>query len=150
MSKTTAKNFAVFCNACEYWLDYLGLKDYEVHYRHQECDCRAMCFADPAAGIAILVLSKEWHDCPVTDENVEKSAFHEVSELLLAKLVQHAVNRSTTREDIEISTHEIIRRMENTFYRDAIHSKDTPGKVVRGVPKTRSKSKARAVKTKSG
>lgn len=116
--KTTKKHFEIFKKECAKWIDYFGLKDWEISYWHKQSeDHLAYIKYDPVNGWAIIGLSTDWDSIEPTIIEVKSSAFHEVAELLLGRLVRCAERRSTTIREIEEATHGIIRRMENSVFK---------------------------------
>ena len=117
--KTTKKHFEIFKKECEKWIEYFGLKDWDIHYAHREdADNLGTCGYNMVSCHATISLTINWDDDEPTTVAVKKIAFHEVSELLLARLVSVAHTRSATGHDIEEATHGIIRRMENSVFKE--------------------------------
>ena len=119
MYKTTKADFSEFKAECDRWISHFGLLDWEVCYTHDgdSDDTRATCYPDYEARIVILTLGTEWTMKPEKHE-VKMIAFHEVCELLLSPLSLAADNRYTTKGTIIAAIHSIIRRLENTVFKD--------------------------------
>ncbi len=115
--KTTKKHFEIFKKECAKWIEFFGLKDWEIGYHHQEDDdTLASLKYDLSGGWATIYLATEWERKEPTILEVKECAFHEVCELLLARIRTLAMYRFTTRDEIEEATHGIIRRMENSVF----------------------------------
>jgi len=115
--KTTKKDFEVFKKEAEYWLEYFHLHDWEVHFEH--CDARgnrARCWSDISGRMGTLEFGTEWSKKPDKYE-LQIAAFHEVCELLLSRLSTLPLNMFDSDYISEI-THEIIRRLENTIFKE--------------------------------
>ncbi len=114
--KTNKKHFQVFKKACVKWLDFFGLKDWSVHYGHKYDDENMASIVYNLTGkVATIYLTIDW-DIEPTKRAVERTAFHEVCELMLARLVICSRSRFITNDEIVEATHSIIRRLENTVF----------------------------------
>lgn len=113
-TKTTKKDFEFFCTCCAEYIDKLKLGDWHVVYKHadlREHSFAASCEWHIEHRYATLTLATYWGpDNPITDNEIRRSALHEVLHLLLADM--HA--------DMELSTntvnkleHQIIVRLTN-------------------------------------
>ncbi len=117
-NKTTKKDFELFKKECQKWIETLGLKDWEVFYTHEkDKGLRSSACFDVVAKMATINFSKEWKSTPLNNSTVKKSAFHEVTEgLLLARLIAVARTRFVNPEEVEEASHDIVRRLENSFF----------------------------------
>jgi len=116
--KTTKKDFKEFKAECERWVDYFGLKDWEIVYRSESDDeCRGSCASDNTSRIAVIGLGKTFGDTPEKNE-IKRVAFHEVCELLLSPLRLYGEERFTTESAMASSRHNIIRTLENTIFKE--------------------------------
>ncbi len=114
---TTKKDFEIFKEECEKWLDYFGLKDWNCYYYHEKLD------KDDAQTIgsindkqAVIKLNTEWSE---KDDGYElkKTAFHEVIEVLLIKLRCMAEGTYPANEyTIDEECHSIIYRLTHTIF----------------------------------
>ena len=121
MAKTTKEHFEIFKTECDWWIDYLGLKDWYIDYTHTKTDdnSRASYAADIPARVINLNLNADWGIDEITEPNIKLSAFHEVCELLLVRLNDMADKKSTP-EEREEEIHAIIRRLENTLFKTVL------------------------------
>lgn len=116
--KTTETHFKVFKTECEKWIDRFNLRSWAIYYRHENheknTDWVAWRSFDLTGRIATLGLSLDWSNKKPDENEVRKSAFHEVCELLLARLEAEALVDTcmTQKNDIEEQKHAIIRRLE--------------------------------------
>jgi hypothetical protein len=115
--KTTKKDFELFEKECRKWIDFFGLLSFELAFDHRinnenlagvEWDI-VNCWCD-------FYLCKNWGRTKPTKSEIEKTAFHEVFHLLLAKLKSYIVSRSFNIDEVEAEFHKIIRIMENKVY----------------------------------
>lgn len=119
--KTTKKHFEIFKKECAKWIEYFGLKDWDVGYIHKKDDDNfGTCGYNMVSCHATISLTTNWGDEEPTVSAIKRVAFHEVAELLLARLVSVAHTRSATDYDIEEATHGIIRRMENSVLKKGL------------------------------
>lgn len=116
MSKTTKAHFELFQEECRKWIDFFGLKDWEVNYEHKaDKDNLAGAYINLEGKIATFHLAIGWYSKP-NDYEVRKCSFHEVCEVLLGRLQILAEKRFTTLSEINESVHDVIRRLENTLF----------------------------------
>lgn len=121
--KTTKKQFEIFKEECEKWVDYFGLKNWQIYYRHVKVeDCRANCAFNCVGGIATLTLNTDWNEMSddfVNDDAVRKSAFHEVCELLFGRINDMVGQRwGLIEADAEEEIHRLIRILENVIFKN--------------------------------
>jgi hypothetical protein len=121
--KTTKKQFEIFKEECEKWIDYFGLKNWQVEYEHVEIERgRAQACFNCVGGVAVLSLDIDWDESSdfVNDKNVRKSAFHEVCELLFGRINDMVGQRwGLIEEDVEEEIHRLIRTLENVVFKNA-------------------------------
>jgi hypothetical protein len=118
--KTTKKHFELFQKEAAKWIEYLGLKGWRVTFRHYYLSgSRAEIHSDSLADRSVSIfLSTDWGNDLVTDSNIKRSAFHEVCELLLLRIYSMAVDRDSTESQVTEESHNIIRTLENTVFKD--------------------------------
>lgn len=118
--KVSKKLFNTFKAECEKWLKILGLNDWQVHYRHEKINNRAEIHFDCVGRLATIILSTSWPGWDqdlVNEENIKRSAFHEVCELLLGPLNDMVGQRyGLNVDDKEEEIHRVIRTLENTLF----------------------------------
>lgn len=113
--KTTKADFNAYKKHCLFWIEKLGIKNYSIHFDHRlEESMHARTYWNLGDGIALIVLSTEWDELrPKTDKELKRLALHEVMHILLAPLVNCAMDRYTTADAIETAEHSVIRQLEN-------------------------------------
>ena len=115
--KTTKKDFAEFKKEAEYWQKYFGLINWDFFYDHNKNDgSRASIFANVQGRNVTFLLATEWN-YPAEKNEVKRCAFHEVCELMLlglGALAEHGYSRVV----VDTRTHDIIRRLENTIFKE--------------------------------
>jgi len=127
--KVTKKHFKVFGRECTKWIRFFGLKEWNIIAVRRHLDdegALASCHADYCGRIANLVIDDDWGSEPVTNELLEICAFHEVCELLLAKLAKLA-EAHYAKNIVEEEIHVIIRKLESSLfkaYTDKKYGKD--------------------------
>ena len=120
MNKTTAKDFKVFKKEALYWIDKLHLREWDIEFFHREnrnsdlANSLAWNVCASTAKGARIGLSKDWGDVKPTRNQVAKTAFHEIIEILLGDLYYEATwdacpSQTDTFERIR---HAIVRRLE--------------------------------------
>lgn len=118
---TTTEHFDIFQKEALKWLDFFGLKGWDVHFSHRKLNGdRARIIFNGVGRVATIFLNTHWTEedgILFTDKDIRKSAFHEVCELLLGRLNQMASQRfNLDALDIEEEIHQIIRTLENVVF----------------------------------
>lgn len=121
---TTDKDFKIFKSECKKWLQFFGLLQWDVSYKHDDEDmtCHASVICDVPSMTALVTLTKTI-DIPyaITENDIRKSAFHEVLEIMLWHLTYEAEQSPrATSETIAAITHDIIHRFENTVFEKSL------------------------------
>lgn len=130
MTKTEQADFNTFKIECEKWAKVLGLSDWEIKYIpavpgiedeiNEEC-YKAWVTFDSDACLACVHFNTKWRE--VEDEGCKEidiglSAFHEMCEILVADLMRLTHSRyNVCEEDINVSKHKLIHRLENCIFR---------------------------------
>jgi len=116
--KLTKAHFKKYVKYVKKWIKYWGISEYAIHVIFEEIeDGYGMCAVDDAGGIGIIGLNPIWdvYRKP-TDENLDLVAFHEVCELLLARMWHLALEGEANDKEVMIERHKIIRRMEHSVF----------------------------------
>lgn len=119
MFKTTKKHFRMFKCECEKWIAIFGLKGWEVVYFHEddtEDEGRGWASYKVTGRVCSMGLARTWKGICPTKHGVQFVAFHEVCELLLARLMTEAKYRFTSEEVVDEAAHEIIRVLEKVLW----------------------------------
>ncbi len=117
--KSTRYHFKYFVMSCKKWIKYFGLHRFEVFFEHENVQDSRACVRHKTVGkIATISLSVDWPGYKIiSNEELDKVAFHEILELLLSRLSSMcrgyvAYHESAVDEEI----HVIIRTLENTLF----------------------------------
>ena len=117
--------FSLFKQECDYWINFFGLFFWEMNYTNKQVDneSHGVCIISIIDRNATINLEKR-NDDEYNEETIKKTAFHEICDLLLADLSQHAYNtRSSELLSIESSEHSIIKILQNTVYEKLMETK---------------------------
>lgn len=114
--KTTKTNFNYFKKRCEYWIEALGLKAYDVGYFHEpDSSGYGRTHARPEHSVASIILATEWPEgiWPglTMDEFLDKLALHEIIHILLEPLN----NRFITQDDWNARNEHVARTLQKTI-----------------------------------
>lgn len=126
--KTSQAQFELFCREIGYWLDYFGLRTWEISFSHSDkhLDNRATTEPEVGSRLCRFTLTKsKWTYMP-DDLEIRRLAFHEVVELMLAEMAAWAEARNPEGSWDDIS-HRFIRIMENSVFAlklDTINNSD--------------------------
>ena len=119
--ETTKKHFLIFKEEFLKWVDYWGLRGWELTFRHKPTeDSRAeICLNNLDDRQVTVVLSKSWgENDDLCDYEVRRVAFHECAELRYIRLDIMARNRNMAVLDREVTeeVHNLIRQDENLIF----------------------------------
>lgn len=123
VSNTAIQHFKLFQKECEKWIEYFGLKDWDIGYSHYDgenednLDTLARIQFSTKARAATIFLMKKW-GCKPTNLLVKRYAFHEVCELMLADIYVLANSRYIEEDNLDRMFHTVIRKLENTVFKD--------------------------------
>lgn len=124
---TTKKHFELFVNEAKFWIDKLGIKGWNIIFTHKKDnnENKAGISWRVTNRVACINLEVEWgkgrefYDV-ITDRMICTTAFHEVCELFLARLAMMADGKMSNSRDLtEEETHNLIRTLENTMFKDS-------------------------------
>lgn len=121
MVELKEQDFQLFKDEADFWIKEFGLHDWSVTYLFEELDdAWAECRINWLGRVSTLVLNK-WPSHERAKQEIRKSAFHEVCELLLTDLEYHTVNDAIPQEErerlTEMARHGVIRRLENSVFK---------------------------------
>jgi hypothetical protein len=110
--KTTPEDFAIFQEAVVHWQRRLGLLDWHIYTRHKtmDRDAQASCCPDLSGRCATIYLSKvlDNYDEPPTETFIRRMAFHEVCEVLMARMMICATDLYITSTEMDEVRHVTI------------------------------------------
>lgn len=120
--KVIQKNIDYFIKRVEYYFyKIFHLYDYELEITVQDkVGARATSYwhrIEDGSGMITISYTEEWiNDETLEFEEIDKIAFHEVSECLLSELQQLINARFISEKDIPNAVHRVIRRLENSVF----------------------------------
>lgn len=122
---TTKEDFELFKKCIRYWIKHFGLYGWDVHLDHQtDKDSLAYTSYNVPNRSVTIVLSKDWSCTKVTDIQIDKTAFHEIGELLMMRLRFIAEARFISEEEVEEEVHNIIRILERVIWETKVRDFD--------------------------
>ena len=105
-----------FKKEAEYWVDYFHLGNWQIYFEHTDVEeVRARCWVNFVGMTSTIELTTHWNEPPEKND-IKRSAFHEVCELLLREL-SSAAEDFYAKPFIDQKTHDIIRRLENGVFK---------------------------------
>lgn len=121
MRQLTESDFAIFKAEVEKWIALFGLKDWAVTFDFSPLEnSRAECCVNWHAKAALITLG-QFPRGEVTQDDVRRSAFHEVCELLLTDMEFTALDEAIPYDErkvlTEVARHGVIRRLENSVFK---------------------------------
>ena len=114
--KTNQTHFLYFKNCCKKWLAYFGLHDYDVFFFNQYWQEKNFSTAriNDASRTISINLEKLWGPNPITKRQLNRTACHEVIEILLARLANMASD-AWDDTNVQRETHIVINRVMNAI-----------------------------------
>ena len=115
MATTTRKDFDYFNKRCRLWADWWGLTEWDLRIKHDDADddCEAACWTQNESRIAQIFLNSEVDDRGF--DHIDKLAFHEICELLLADL-RGCAYETVSQKVVEKENHNVVNRLENAVF----------------------------------
>ena len=111
--------FKYFKGCVKRWVDYFGLHNWDVNV-HKDDDEYDGALAYTLYNIdnkrADIYLVMEWNGTKMTRHALDKTAFHEVVEVMLAEIRHLAGRRDIRFEEIDGAIHSIIRILTATIF----------------------------------
>lgn len=101
-----------FTERIYYWVDYFGLYNWDINV-HEDNDGDGDSLAETYYNISNkrvdIYLIMDWDDTEMTKYNLNKTAFHETIEVMLAEIRDIAGKRDIRFGEIDSAIHSIIR-----------------------------------------
>lgn len=105
------KKFNYFIERVYYWVSYFGLYNWRITV-HLDEDSEENDLAYTTFVVsnkrADIFLCADWQDIEMTDIELDRTAFHEVTEVLLLKIRYLAGKRTYNSDEIDGEIHSII------------------------------------------
>jgi len=116
MTKLDIKKFKGYVG---YWIEYFGIYGWEVNVNLQDKEDNdehnmAVTYFDILNRRADIELGYEWNQ-EITDKELNKTAFHEVLEVLFSRIRTIAASRFITDSEIDEELHNLIRTLEKVI-----------------------------------
>lgn len=113
----TDSDFELFKSHCESWLGFFGLFGWRVYYFFEECDgAYAEVRCDIIGRVASITLNKKVAKRDFDQHSLDRTAFHEVCEILFARVKSINNARYVADDEMEEEIHHLIRTLENVVY----------------------------------
>lgn len=114
--KTTTAHYNYFVKRCKHWVNFFGLKHFELNFRHVFDEFLATASIKVTGDTMVTFsLCKDWGQFPITYTELDKCAFHEVCHLLLSEM-DHACRAYIADFRVDGMGHKVIRCLENTIW----------------------------------
>ena len=112
--KITRKIFRCFCERVHFYATNLSLRGWELEVviGEESTENRATCMTSLDDKYCKITVDPVW-DCEPIDDIINKAAFHEVLELLLAPIVALGKERFVTERQFSEAGHAVIMRLQN-------------------------------------
>lgn len=116
--KTTAKDFEKFKRYCAEWIEVFGLRDYRFCFFHPGGESGyGRCRANSLSRSARISLCKDWgKDIEVTDDELRRTALHEVLHVVFNQFVELSRERWVQEEEVLTAEEVAVTRLENAIF----------------------------------
>jgi len=114
----TTQHFDKFQKYCEYWVNLLGLNEWDITYFHTEDihnDGLASFTSDGACKAGYISLNTRWYMIKPTNKLLNSTALHEIAHVLCGHLYYIANKREIREGEITEATEAICNRIEKAF-----------------------------------
>ena len=116
--KTTKADFQYFKKRALYYQKELGLMGWDLELRHEDIGSYANCLLDGDEKWCVIKLATDWGNNkhkPLTQFELDVSAYHEIIHLRLGVLRWLAKSRYTSVDEIDRADEETVTAFENFF-----------------------------------
>lgn len=122
----TEEMFDFYCDRVDYWIKIFNQQNWSISYSFEEDDEGYLAWVSFNTGgrAATFGLGKIWKFTEPTREEIDKSAYHEVLELLLSDLYSLVRSRNYLEHEIDMAGHNVIRILENNVYKNMLTGED--------------------------
>jgi hypothetical protein len=115
------KHFKIFKEECERWVKITGIENWFISYelnKNIDVDGNlAHVMYHLEDRLVTITLNANYDEGRIpTDDEIKRAAFHEVWEIVFARLQYLAKERFCNEKEINDSRHEIIRILENVLW----------------------------------
>jgi len=116
---TTKADFKEFRAEVEFWVKIFGLHDFYIEVQHDQTSDTdlATTYFVLEGKHALITLQKNWGADPPYKDQIKRTAFHEVAEILLSSLWLLACKREFSEDEIERERHAIINRLDHGLWK---------------------------------
>lgn len=119
MYKTTEKQFKVFCQWFNAYIQEFGLLGWKIVYVHQDLSDTgaAACVAFDYEARCIEVSFATEDTTPCTNQDIKELAYHEALEVFLGRLRMLCKSRFIQEREVDEEIHDIIQRLINLKFK---------------------------------
>lgn len=118
--RLTEQDYEKFCIFSKAWKEYFGLNNWDIHIHFDDIENEDgyLAYTSFVADNhrADIYLTSEWRD-EATDEELNNVAFHEICEVLFARVRYLAEKRHIREGEVDSEIHGVIRILESTILR---------------------------------
>lgn len=123
--KLTDQMFTIFKDECDRWIDFFGIKNWDLSIIKQDMGNEEYCVVaaltyDVQNHVGTIAINNSIRlaspDVNVVEE-IRRAAFHEVMELIFSETRELATSRYITETSVDKSIHNCIVLFENTVYK---------------------------------
>ena len=114
--ETQQKQFEIFQEECQKWIDALGLYDWDFYIDVDDLqDDRGQAIFDVMGKKAIIDIADKLEGCNGLECEIRRCARHEILHILIGKLYILAKNREWNESEYIIEEHSIINRLNKVL-----------------------------------
>jgi len=119
---TTENQFKMFVKESRKWINIFNLNNWEFDFIHIRMEnAIAKTVTNSVACSALVQLNTVWEsDTQISTYEIKKTAFHEICEVLLARLKYLAEERFLAINEVDTEAHNIIHILEHVIFDKSI------------------------------
>ena len=114
--RTTKTDFGIFIDECRKWTQLYGLRSFDIIYEWKDIDGgRAQSSYNVSTRLCTVTFNKLYDVCTYSEIDIRRTAFHEMTELLMAESATYIKKYAEYNEMVRV-VHSVISVLEYTLF----------------------------------
>jgi hypothetical protein len=117
--KLTLEQFDFFKKRVRHWQKYWGLTEWDIGIylvplgdSHLDGDEIVSTIVNVEGGVVSMYCCKDWQDDDITQDIINRTAFHEVGEVLMSEVEDIGDARYVRKGELRTAVHKVLNRIE--------------------------------------
>ena len=118
--KITNKDFGVYKTEVVKWINSFGLNGWDFDFKidGKDKDSLSTLRWNNEGRNCTFTINRDWGNNEISEENIKKSALHEVLHLIFSKATHLADKRFADKHSLEEAWEEAVNTLVNYFFKD--------------------------------